>query len=431
MAGNPFGLRLYLAFSRRAMPLARWVLKRRYQSRDSDPSRLQERLGLSGLARPEGRLIWFHAVSVGESLALLEVLRRLTDIDPALHCLVTTGTSTAAELLKTRLPERCVHQFVPMDALPAVKSFLDHWRPDLAVWTESELWPALIHETARRQIPMLSVNARMSDRSAARWRWFRASASALLNRFAFVQTQDEQTADHLEILGMDRARLEVTGSLKEGAEPLPCDEKELARMTRLFGGRPVWVAASTHEGEDEAVAAAHRLAQMSMPRLLMVLVPRHVARAEAIAAMLQAEGWVVARRSAGEDPGVDTDIFLADTMGELGLWYRLAAATFVGGSLVPVGGHNPFEPATLGAAILHGPEVFNFTESYDRFAAAGAARLVTTAENLGEVLAEVMQPDQAALMAAAAWTAISDGAEVTDRALSLIAAHLPGGLDLP
>ncbi len=407
------------------MPLAHWLIRTRFAKRDADKSRLAERLGRASIARPDGRLIWFHAVSVGESLALLEILRRLVSEDQGLTCLITTGTSTAAELLKTRLPDRVVHQFIPLDMLPAVTAFLDHWRPDLAVWSESEFWPTLIVETSRRQIPMISVNARISDRSAKRWRWFKSTIAALLNRFEFIQTQDVSTADHFEILGMDPKRLETTGSLKEGSEPLPCDEKELARLTKLLSGRPVWVAASTHEGEEVMIEAAHRIAERTTPRLLLILVPRHADRADSILASLPVDDWNIARRSRGESLEKDTDIYLADTMGELGLWYRLASVAFVGGSLVPVGGHNPFEPATLGSAILHGPHVFNFKDSYARFGETKAAREVNSAEELGAALSDTLQPDQAALMAAAAWSAISDGAEVTDKAIDLIRSHLP------
>lgn len=425
MSSNSFALSLYLAASRRGMPLAHWLIRTRFSRKDADKSRLPERLGRASIPRPEGRLIWFHAVSVGESLALLEILRRLVADDKTLTCLITTGTSSAAELLKTRLPDRVIHQFIPIDVLPAVTAFLDHWRPDLAVWSESEFWPTLIVETSKRSIPMISVNARISERSANRWRWFKGTIAALLNRFNFIQTQDLSTADHFEILGMDPKRLEATGSLKEGSEPLPCDEKELARLTKLVSGRPVWVAASTHEGEEIIAEQAYRIAERVTPRLLMILVPRHVERADAILAALPQGDWNIARRSLNQPLEKDTDIYLADTMGELGLWYRLASVAFVGGSLVPVGGHNPFEPATLGSAILHGPHVFNFTDSYERFTQAKAARLVQNAQELGEALADTLQPDKAALMAAAAWTAISDGADVTDKAIDLIRANLP------
>lgn len=409
------------------MPLARWLVAHRFAARDKDPARLNERLGQPGLPRPRGRLVWFHAVSVGESLALLELMRRMVADDPNLNCLITTGTSTAAELLKTRLPDRVVHQFIPIDAMPAVTAFLDHWHPDVAVWSESEFWPALIWATSERGIPMISINARISPRSVRRWRWIKSPIRALLGRFAFVQTQDEFTADSLEILGLPADRIAVTGSLKEGSEPLPCDEKELARLTRQVSGRPVWVAASTHEGEEIAAVAAHRLAHRSMPRLLLILVPRHTERADSILAGIDPEEWNITRRSAGEDIAKDTEIYLADTMGELGLWYRLASVAFIGGSLEPVGGHNPFEPATLGSAILHGPHVFNFVESYQRFDSVGAARQVADADELGQALVETLQPDRAALMATAAWTAISEGADVTDRAIELVQSQLAIG----
>jgi 3-deoxy-D-manno-octulosonic-acid transferase len=419
--GRSLALWAYLSLTARAAAAGRRRLARRLAEGKEDPARLDERQGLAGRPRPDGPLVWFHAASVGESLSLLEVIRRLTDADPALNVLVTTGTVTSSELLVQRLPPRAVHQFIPLDIAPFVRRFLDHWRPDLAVWTESELWPTLIVQTHARDIPLLLLNARMSDRSAQRWRRFLPGAArSLLRRFHAVQAQDRATGQALMRLGLPRDRLEVTGTLKEGMPPLDCDESDRARFTKMLCGRPVWAAASTHPGEDEIVAEAHAAAARGVLRLLCILVPRHPDRGDAIAAMLRARGLTVAQRSRGEEPGPNTAIFLADTMGELGLWYRLAPLSFVGGSLVPIGGHNPFEPAALGSAILHGPHVTNFADVYDRLGAAGGARLVTSAATLAAAVSDLSQPDRRAPMAFAAWEFGSAGAEVTDKAIALI-----------
>lgn len=424
MAVSP-ALSLYLALTARGAGYGRRVLRRRLAEGREDPDRLAEREGIASLPRPDGRLIWFHAASVGESLSLLEVIRRLGEHDRALSFLVTTGTVSSAGILAARLPERCQHQFVPLDVRPFVRRFLDHWRPDLAVWTESEFWPTLILEAEARGIPLILVNARISDRSARRWRWLPGAARRILSAFRAVQAQDDMTAAALRRLGMPPERLAVTGMLKEGMPPLPCNEVERVRLTRKLGDRPLWAATSTHPGEEELVAAAQANAAQSVLRLMVILVPRHPERGDEIAAGLRDRGLSVAQRSAGQDPQPETQVYLADTLGELGLWYRLAPVSFVGGSLVDKGGHNPFEPAALGSAIIHGPHVRNFADIYARLDAAGAARQVRDVATLTTAVTDLARPDRRAPMAYAAWELSSSGANATDKALALILDHLP------
>ena len=423
------GLAAYLAFSERASGIAERKLARRSAEGKEDAARLQERLGEAGQPRPEGLLVWFHAASVGESLSILELVRRLGDARPDLHFLITTGTVTSAALVAGRMPENGRHQYVPLDVGPWVRRFLDHWRPDLAVWTESELWPRLIVETHRRAIPMLLINARISRNSHENWRWFPAFARALLRRFRFVLAQDAETARNLRRLGLPKGRIEVTGTLKEGSAALPCDEAERAAFARRLAGRPVWLAASTHPGEEALVARAHRTAARAAQRLLLIIAPRHPERGPEIAERLRAEGWRVAVRSQGEPLEPDTEIYLADTLGEMGLWYRIAPVSFLGGSLVEIGGHNPFEPAALGSAIIHGPHVHKVADIYARLSEAGATVEVKSAEALADAVGRVLSPDKAAAMAHAAWEVSSSGAEVTDRALELLLSYLPGATE--
>lgn len=413
-------LALYLLFSQRAEGFCERLLAKRLASGKEDPARLDERRGIASVARPEGALIWFHAASVGEALSILELLRRLEENRPDLRFLVTTGTVTSAAVMGRRLPERVIHQFVPMDARAYVRRFLDHWRPDLAVWTESELWPALMIETHARAIPMVLLNARMSRKSADRWRWLGGAARVLLGLFDHAQVQDRDTAFRLRRLGMEDTKITITGTLKEGAAALPHDEDERAQFVRLLDNRPTWLAASTHAGEEEMVLDAHRIALRSNPRLLLILVPRHPDRGDEIETALQSGGWVYARRSTQGRPDRDCQVYLADTLGELGLWYRISALSFVGGSLVPIGGHNPFEPAALGSAIIHGPHVENFADIYARLGQAGAAWVVSGADDLARAVDALTEPDRAALMANAAWDVASAGAEVTDRAVDLL-----------
>lgn len=414
-------LSLYLAWSARgARAFAERKLRERVAQGKEDADRLNERRGIASRARPEGPLIWFHAASVGESVAILELVRRVLEERDDAHVLVTTGTVTSAEIMTDRLPERAIHHFAPLDAKAFVTAFLDHWRPDLAIWTESELWPTLVVEASARNIPMLLLNARMSKASHDKWRFARGLVRNLLQRFDMAFVQDQLTQSYLRNLGMPTDRMKVLGTLKEGAAALPCDEDERAELAKALAGRPVWLAASTHEGEEELVLQAHRLAMRASPRLLLILVPRHPERGDDIASILEGDGWRFTRRSAREGLKDDAQVYLADTIGELGLWYRLAPISFVGGSLVAIGGHNPFEPAALGSAILHGPYVTNFVDIYQRLTQAQAARLSASPEKLSGHVVDLLSPDTTAGMAAAAWGVISDGADVTDRALALI-----------
>jgi 3-deoxy-D-manno-octulosonic-acid transferase len=417
-------LSAYMAFSARATRYAEKKLSARLDAGKEDPDRIGERRGIAGMERPEGDLIWFHAASVGESLSLLELIRRMSEERPDLHFLVTTGTVTSAQVMAARLPSAAFHQFIPVDALPYVRRFLDHWRPNLAVWTESELWPALIVETKARSIPMVIINARMSKTSHDRWRFLRGMVRRLLEQFDEAHVQDDLTASYLRHLGLPGERLHVTGTLKEGAAALPCDETLRAKLARHLNGRPTWLAASTHEGEEQKILDAHKQALKVNPRLLLVLVPRHPHRGDDIATLIEAQGFSFARRSAGEQPDPDIAVYLADTLGELGLWYRLAPISFVGGSLEPIGGHNPFEPAALGSVILHGPYVSNFVDIFQRLAEAKASRLVSSPDTLAAAVNDLLNPDRAADMAHAAWEVCSAGAEVTDKALDMLFDHL-------
>ena len=423
--GHSVGLALYLAFSERAEGIANKHLAERTEKGKEDRARLQERFGRTNCPRPDGTLVWFHAASVGESLSILELVKRLGDQRPDLHFLITTGTLTSAAMIAGRMPENGIHQFVPVDARPYIRNFLTHWKPDLAVWTESELWPALMHETHAAKIPMVLINARISKATYRKWRWFPGIAASLLRRFDFVLAQDTATAGYLRRLGLPANRIEVSGTLKEGSAALPHEEEERTRFAKQLAGRPVWLAASTHTGEDEMVAKAHRIASRATQRLLLIIAPRHPDRGPAIEKMLKAGGWQFAVRSRDEPIEPSTQIYLADTLGEMGLWYRIAPVSFLGGSLVDIGGHNPFEPAALGSAIIHGPHVHKVADIYQRLAKVGATVEVRSTRDLGRAVGRVLSPDKAAEMAHAAWEVSSSGAEVTDRALNLLSSYLP------
>lgn len=419
MAFSP-ALALYQAATRHLHALAERKLTSRLADGKEDPDRLDERRGIATIPRPPGQLIWFHAASVGESLSLLDLIETLIDEIPDLNVLLTTGTLSSAAILDDRLPDQTIHQFVPLDMHAFVQSFLNHWQPDVAIWTESELWPNLICATHARHVPMLSLNTRMSVNSYKTWRWVPGAARALLNRFDMFLAQDEITMAHLHKLGVPRDRVRVTGSLKESGAPPPHDEEERVRITQALETRPVWLAASTHAGEDKIVADAHRIARRAAPRLLLIIAPRHPERAPDIAQMLRDDGWRVALRSAGAEPDATQDIYIADTLGEMGLWYRIAPLSFVGGSLVEIGGHNPYEPAALGSAVIHGPHTANAKDIYERLDEAGGAVKVRDTQELGEVLTRLLEPHRSAAMAHAAWEIGSQGAQAIEAAFTEI-----------
>ena len=369
-------------------PLAVGYLKQRCKRGKEDPLRLDERQGIPSEARPCGPLVWIHAASVGEVTAMLGLIERLLQSRPQLELLVTTGTVTSAGLLRHRLPARARHQFVPADLPHWVARFLEHWRPDLALWVESELWPNLVLETHDHGVPMVLVNGRLSARSYKQWRMWPTLISPVLGAFNLCLAQDEEQAERFRSLGA--RNVVAVGDLKSAAAALPVDHSELLQLRRWTGSRPVWLAASTHAGEEEIAARAHRRLTAKYPGLLTIVVPRHPARGDTIEAMLAAEGLSVARRARREPVTSGTEVYLADTMGELGLFYRLAGIAFIGGSLVAKGGHNPFEAARLGCAVVHGPDMSNCAGMAAALSAGGAAEAVADPEALAQAVSALL-----------------------------------------
>lgn len=410
-------LRLYRLASAAATPLAARLLAQRLGRGKEHPGRIAERRGEASLPRPAGPLIWVHGASVGEILAVVPLIGRLRA--QGLAVLVTSGTVSSAALAGERLPEGVLHQFIPLDAPRFVARFLDHWRPDLALFVESDLWPNLILGCARRKLPMVLVNGRLSERSARRWRLAAAAIAALLGRFDLCLAQSPANAERLLRLGA--GRVTSTGNLKLDVPPPPVDRTALARLRALVAPREVIAAASTHPGEEAAVIAAHRRLRTAVPRLLTVIAPRHPQRGPAIAAMIEQQGLAAGLRSRGELPGPNIDIYVADTMGELGLLYRIAPIVFIGGSLASHGGQNPIEAVRLGAAILHGPNVWNFAEIYGTIDQARGAELVADADALvariGAWLADPAARSAAANAAAACVDKLGGALERTLAAL--------------
>jgi 3-deoxy-D-manno-octulosonic-acid transferase len=413
----------YRAATAAAIPLVRCYLHARGRRGKEDRERIAERYGIAGAERPRGTLIWIHAASIGEAHSVLALIERIIAQRPGVEILLTTGTVASARLLSERLPSHVRHQFVPVDLPRAVDRFLDHWRPDLAIWVESELWPNLVLATRRRGVPMLLLNGRLSARSLRRWRRMPGLIRPVLQAFALCLAQDEQQAARFRALGARNAA--SVGDLKATASSLAAVPAELAALQNRIGDRPVWIAASTHPGEEEIAAAVHIRVAREHPRLLTIIAPRHPARGATIAETLRKEGLNTSRRSRGEAPADDTEIYLADTLGELGLMFRAAGIAFIGGSLVAKGGHNPFEAARLGCAVLHGGDMSNcagMAASLDR---VGGALTVYDAGSLAEAVARLLgDPAERRARAQAAERVAAAGSGILDKVLGRLAPWL-------
>jgi 3-deoxy-D-manno-octulosonic-acid transferase len=412
-------LKAYRALTSLARPVAPFLLKLRERRGKEDPARRSERLGRPSVPRPAGPLAWFHAASVGETNAVLPLMAALSDERPRLSFLLTTGTVTSAKLAAERLGPRAVHQYAPLDAPEYVKSFLDHWRPDLAVFAESEIWPNLILESSARGIPLALVNARMTKRSFRRWRRNPGMALPLFSRFTLVLAQNDVLSRRFKALGAPSTI--AAGNLKIDTPPPPVNAGELDRLKPSLDGRTLLVAASTHEGEDAIIAAAHRQLRQRLPDLCTIIAPRHPERGEAIAQMLESQGLVVARRSQGALPGRACDAYVADTIGELGMLYQLSPVAFIGGSLVDRGGQNPIEAVRQGAAVITGPHWQNFADTYRALISHRAAIVVHSAPELasaaGQLLADQAELKQMRARASAALAALSGALPRTVEAL--------------
>jgi 3-deoxy-D-manno-octulosonic-acid transferase len=380
--GLPTTLRFYHFLMTAAAPLAPLLFSYRVKRGKEDPARLQERRGETGVPRPAGPLVWVHGASVGEITAVLPLIEHLCTEGFAV--LVTSGTTTSAELAQQRLPPGAIHQFVPLDVPKFAGRFLDHWKPDLALFVESDLWPNLVLASAARKIPLVLLNGRLSQRSFERWSRIPQTIGAVLKQLDLCLAQSPADAERYAQLGGQRVAM--TGNLKLDVPAPPAEPAEVETLRTAIGGRPVVAAASTHAGEEAAVMDAHQRLRRRFPSLLTIIVPRHPHRGAEIAELARTSTLTPALRSRGELPGAGTDIYVADTMGELGLVYRLAPVVFMGGSLVGHGGQNPIEPVKLDAAILHGPHVWNFADIYSALDGAGGAKQVDGAARLATVV---------------------------------------------
>lgn len=417
----PLGLRLYRGVSGGFELFARPFLIHRARRGKEERTRLGERRGESTRGRPAGHLVWLHGASVGEVLSLLPLVEALTKQDVSV--VVTSGTVTSAQILEHRLPPGALHQFVPLDLPRYADRFLRHWRPDLILFAESELWPNLLLEAKRKEIPILLANARMSERSFRRWGHFGRIAKHILSLFDVCLAQTPGDADRLLRLGAPR--VSVSGNLKFDSSAPPVSPLKLSALKALVGSRPVWLGASTHKGEDEAVLSAHAKLSVYFPDLLTLIAPRHPERGKAISALATRAGLRTALRSSGLVPDSATDVYIADTIGELGLFFRLAPIVFMGGSLIPHGGQNPIEPVKLGAAVLHGLHVENFADIYAVLGKSGGAISIPEPDMLAQTVGHLIDhPAQIRQMARAAGGAIGEFGGAVEKTMAAIAPFL-------
>lgn len=389
-----FALHVYRVLTSAISPFVGFVLGARVSKGKEDYSRLHERMARRLPALRTGApLVWLHGASVGETRLLLELGNRLLEERPDLNLLFTSQTQTSARLIGPVLPEHAVHTMAPIDTPGAARRFIRHWRPGLCVFGEGEIWPNLILEAEKSGAKRALVNARMTEGTAKGWMRFRDAFRELVGRFDAVLAADEDTARRLaNLLGQP---VVCTGNLKSALPPPAANDVELRRMHESFKGlRKCYLAASTHDGEEALFLEAMKAA----PDAALVIAPRHPERGPVIEDLLRARNIPFARRSRGQAPNQRTRVLLADTMGEMGIWFRLADAVYLGGGHTPdVGGHNPLEPIRLGKPVVSGPDVFNFAEMMKDLEERGLIRLLKTPKAIGRALVTMEPPSNSSL----------------------------------
>lgn len=430
-ASPPLLIRAYLAFSSVSSPLWRMVLHWRAREGKEDRARLPEKWGHAQRQRPNGELIWLHGVSVGETGVLLTLLERLSAARPQTHFLLTSITRASADALAARkLPERVMHHYAPVDCPQAIRRFLDHWHPDLFILSEMDLWPRMLVETKARDIPMLMLNAHVTPRRLRRRRRVARANGWLMDHFEDIHVQDERSFNLFQDIGAPKAKMRVTGLLKAASAPPPDHPAERTRLSGQIGNRPVWLAASTRQAEEAEIMRAHAHALGLRPDLLMIIAPRQMKDADKTEAEARAvfAAERIARRGRGEDISEQTQVYIADSLGEMGLWYRLVPVAYPGQSLplpgVRMGGKNPFEALGLGVMIVHGPQTANFSASYDMLRKSRAALEVTSAQELGKAVSDAQDPPFRAPYLEAAARVLADVTRPLDLAFSTIVTAL-------
>jgi 3-deoxy-D-manno-octulosonic-acid transferase len=418
---QPILISIYRSLARALTPLFHVLFWLRCRSGKEIPGRKNERFGRGGATRPDGKLIWIHAASVGETMSVLPLIEALSR--DGKKVLLTTVTVTAAELAQSRLPEGSIHQFVPFDAPGPVARFLDHWNPDLVMVVESEVWPCLFVEMRARSTPFVLLNGRLSDSSHKSWSRLPRVSGYIFNCLDLVLAQS--TADAARFRKLGCLRVETPGNLKFDAEEPMADTADLVALKEQIGARHVWLAALTHPGEEEITLQAFTLLQQEFPDLLLVLVPRHPARADEIRDLVEQQGLSISLRSDSGFIDGHTQVYLGDTLGEMGLYYRLAPVTFLGGSFNDAGGHNPVEAALVGSALVTGPNVSNARAVYKDVWIAGASVRVREPENLAAAVGKLLgAPEEALRQSHEARALVEAGRGALQNTLTLLTPYL-------
>lgn len=365
-----------------------YLLKRKAAGKE-DADRFFERKGKTNKKRPNGNVVWFHAASVGESVSIIPLIQQMKEKYSSLNFLITTGTVTSSKILESRLPKNVIHQYVPIDRTVCVDRFLNNWKPKLAFFVESELWPNLIIQTHKTGCTLIQINARISAHSFTKWKKYPDIIKSMLECFSISIAQSEVDKERLSALGAKKTI--CLGNLKFAAPTLPADPSETGKVLSMLGSRNIWLAASTHEGEEEFIIRAHKILKAKYPDLLTIIAPRHAVRGAEIAQFLKSEKLQFVQRSKNEIITPQAEIYLADTMGELGIFYRLANIVFMGGSLVEHGGQNPLEAARLECAILTGTHFQNFKRIYSEMIENNCVQVVSGGGDLAAKISEMFE----------------------------------------
>ena len=419
----PLVLYIYRAVTWLIGPLTSILFRLRKRMGREDGFRKFERRGFAGMARPKGLLVWVHVASVGEMVAVLPLIRKLLENFPAVQTLLTSGTVTSAKIANDNPHERIIHQYVPMDHPGFAKRFVKHWRPDIGLFVESEIWPNLMYQAEQNNVPLFLINARMSQNSFKNWKRFPNSVRHLLNQFDLILAQDNYSCVRYEMLGA--RRIISAGNLKYDTPPLPHNAAELQKLRQAIGSRPIWLAASTHEGEELMIAETHKNLKLKHPGLLSIIAPRHPQRGDSLVKQLKEMDLTIAQRSRTQAIKKETDIYLADTIGEMGLFYRLSDIAFIGGTITPRGGQNPLEAARLDTAIFYGPSNQNFSEMFSLIREVDAGREIITQDDMTDMVDLLLSdPDFREKLKTNALQLIDKNAGATDETLSAISPFL-------
>ena len=386
-------LKIYNALITILYPLViKGYINKRKQIGKEDVARFNERVGRPKLPRPEGKLFWLHGASVGESVSMLPLINKILETYPDSHVMVTTGTVTSADVMQKRLPERAFHQFIPIDNPIFTARFVKYWHPDVALWFESEFWPAVLTSIKRKNIPLILINGRISNKTFKRWQQFDFICKELLSCFTMCLGQSEEDAYRLRVLGAKETT--CLGNLKYAGLPLPIDENNKKETLKQIGNRKLWLASSTHDDEEIRIAKVHKRLKEKYSDLLTIIVPRHPNRGQEIVDEIKKLELSTALRSKGEKIHSTTDVYVADTIGEVGMWYDIAKIVFIGGSLIPHGGQNFIEPSRVRDAVIVGPHMHNFTDAMSRAKKADAVMQISDTLELQELLEQLLDNEQ-------------------------------------